>query len=486
MNRSVRIRLTGLAGLGGENKATIERYTGYSLEKEGNDWVVYDDDPALRAPQKDVLSLHSDGLSLGSASAIAEIASECLGFLNPAFEAVDQEKPSNISVSSNLGLISELEQARQFYFWEKTHHLAATLVGEVIPRMVKLGAKRVYPIRVNSEGFYSKIALAKISYLNRHHGLEIAQDKVLNERILEAALPSPIEPLQNLNALLFLSPYAFALPLERVGSALLFAPERTWQFPNILTSNIFDQIDSTNDVFGTNKLTFLFLGRETSWRLVRQFIQLAVASINNLLRYFSDPVNFLAENGEFDELRLIKAHSLLRLMIADVKAINATSSHHGKSRLTFQFIDKIANLIVEMQPTKAASRKREETLAAQHFYRAEIFDELITILGYHGRQKDRRLGDLLTKAISRVATTTRDDIQAVFKKAGEPDSNDRRIEYFRILRNLGHGTFLDRKQFEELFLKLNPVIPTEFTYLPWLVLLALGLAPDRVLSAGRA
>jgi hypothetical protein len=50
------------------------------------------------------------------------------------------------------------------------------------------------------------------------------------------------------------------------------------------------------------------------------------------------------------------------------------------------------------------------------------------------------------------------------------------------MESLGHGTFLEREQFEDLFLEMNPVIPTEYTYLPWMVLLALGLAPDRVLA----
>jgi hypothetical protein len=86
------------------------------------------------------------------------------------------------------------------------------------------------------------------------------------------------------------------------------------------------------------------------------------------------------------------------------------------------------------------------------------------------------------KVVSRIESKCKADIAAVFKKAGKKASDEDVVRYFRTLRNLGHGTYLNRDQFENLFLELNPVIPAEYTYLPWLILLALGLAPERMLG----
>jgi hypothetical protein len=226
----------------------------------------------------------------------------------------------------------------------------------------------------------------------------------------------------------------------------------------------------------------LFGKEDTSCRLTRQLIQLEFESLNRLMGYFTDPLNFLSQNGEFDELRLLKANSLLRLMIADVKAINMTGSFHAKSRLAFQFIDKMANLIVEINFPESTRRSSPERGGAERFYLPRIFDDLKDILGYHGRQKDRRLGSLLAKAVSRVSVSINEDIREVFAKAKKPVTDDALVAYFRTLRNLGHGTFLEREQFEGLFLKLNPVIPSEYAYLPWMVLLALGLEPKKLLA----
>lgn len=482
MSKKIRIRFSGLAALGTPNKQMIETMSGYSLFQDGNDWVVYDDDPRFNAPPTRYLDLHPDGIPL-QANSYAQAADDCIAYLNPTFEQKALSSPKDLKISNNLGPLSDLEYVRNAFFWGDTKILRQRMVAEIFPRMASLGAERVYPVTLDATAFYRAIALPKASYLNRKHGLVVARDKILNDRVLDAALPTPLDPLNSLDVLLFAPPYAIAIPLHRVGSELLFTTRRAWQFPTILTANAFDLMDSPIEPFSTNTLDAILFNEDVSRWIIGAYLNLAVLSINNMTNFLCNPLNFLDGNGEFDELRLLKANSLFRLLVADAKAINMTGSFHGKARLVFQFIDKLANLSVEMaHPGLVGQRRKLETDATDRFYNLNYFEELKKILRHHGRKQERKLGDALVKIVTRIESKCRADIAGVFKKVGRKMSDEDVVSYFRILRNLGHGTYLNRDQFEKLFLELNPVIPTEFTYLPWLTLLALGLAPERVLG----
>lgn len=480
---NVVIRLSKLAAMGAQNKASIEAMTGYELAPDGSDWVVYDTDPALRT-KRTFLSISSVGLRLKK-DTYEQVAAECVKYVHPVFEKKFTEKvPPTVSIAKNLGLISDLDEARNHFFWAKPKHLGKHLVDHVFPAMQRLGAIRVYPVSIEAEKYYQGIALTKISYLNQRHDLDIAKDKILNDRVLSAALPSPLEPLNALDSLLFAPPNAMAIPLHRVGSALLFTCNHTWHFPHILLSNIFDLLDSTEEPLSTNALMDIFNSKQLTKNVIQDYLSLAVEAINNLFSFLLNPLNFLGPHGELDELRQLKAHSLVRSLFADAKAINLTNSFHAKSRLTFQFIDKMANLILELSSDKELKRQKQiETRIACRFYSFEYFEKLKSILGYHGRQKGDALGKVLVGATSAIKRSCVNEVGAAYKRAGKsrPPTDDQVVAYFRVLRNLGHGTYLDREQFEKLFLEVNPVIPSEFVYLPWLTLLAVGLSPQKML-----
>src|SRR3990172_5747910 len=293
MSKTVRIRFVGLAALGNTSKEMIERRTGYTIHQDGNDWVVYDDDPQFKAPPKRILTILNKGLLLSSKS-YEKVADECLKFLHPVMEKQHPGRPpKELKISNNWGLVSDLDWACNYYFWTSPANLKSKMVTEVFPRMVALGAERVYPVVIDAEGYYGRIALTKISYVNRQHGLEIAKQKVLSEDVLRAALPSPIDPLNYLDALLFTSPYAFAIPLHRVGSTLFFTSTKVWSFPKTLTSNIFDFLDSTHEPFSTNKLNLVLLKNDLTWRHTQEYLDLAVSAINNITHFLSNPLNFL-------------------------------------------------------------------------------------------------------------------------------------------------------------------------------------------------
>jgi hypothetical protein len=96
------IRFVGLAKPSeGTNKAKLEELTGFTLHRDGSDWLVRGDDPVLLKGPADVLITKEEPWEL-EPTCYKQIAREySQGFLNPYFEKTLTAPKEKIPIYAN-------------------------------------------------------------------------------------------------------------------------------------------------------------------------------------------------------------------------------------------------------------------------------------------------------------------------------------------------------------------------------------------------
>lgn len=445
--------------------------------------IVAADDPGLSGAATTLLHLHPGGFAL-QGDRYERIAGEyAQSYLNRALESGPREKVS-VMLAKNLGLMGTFGNAAKLAFWADAAALPTKLVADVLPIMQNdLGATRVYPLRIDAELFQLQITLSKASYFNTTYGREEARKRILEERQLDSLLPTATDLSGFLDALIFLDPFAFALPLHRVGSALYFIAKNVWAFPIELRRNFFETAASELDPLGESQTMVVHREGEFGARLAGQFLSLSVVAVNRVVSWSFHPASFPDANGEKDHWRTLKILSLLRLMFADVLSINYSTSTHIKSRLAFQFLDKLASLLADVSPlfVNEGHKQQRDAKAFAYLLSPAAFNRVRSIIRFHAKPFGSDLAQWILKTHYRVEAELDQALAECFDRADEKISEGDRDKYFRVLRNLAHGTLLDRQQIEAVFLRVNPRLPNELSYWPWALLLAFSLAPEHFL-----
>jgi hypothetical protein len=302
-----------------------------------------------------------------------------------------------------------------------------------------------------------------------------AEDLTIDKRRFEGVLPSPFEPQELFNSLLISPPYLFGFVLSRPNSALVLIPEELKVFNHQLFRTLPDYL--TPDLGHLQaKGKRAVLDPKHARGLPNEFVEIAVDAVNSFWDYFTHPLMWTDEQGVFDELRALKAMSLARFLIADLTGIQRTSMSFARSRLMFEFFDKLAQLCVERANVKK-NRNNIESKWASHMLHTDMLDLVHRVFRYHFRKRRFKVFGVLADFALAVKQGISHDLKKMHAAAGLTPTPESIADSIRLIRNFAHGTFLSGGRFESQLLRINPTVPVDAQRLPWLYLLALALEP---------
>ena len=449
---------------------SLRNQTGYQFVRDGDDWIIPNDDPKLIAGPDPVLQTAGAPVPL-AADFFEKIAADFLSGYLSEIEAWRERNPPPpfLKVNDQFGVRSHLQEIHNIFFRADRRELAAALVGQILPFMHKsLGATYVAPLKISFRNQYGFLGLAKIEYLVKRFGIEKAV--ILNrENAMDSVLPAAPEVLSYVLGLLSFMPLSSTLPLDRLGSQLhFFRSNGPWLFPFEATRGIFE-------LWSSHALPMSEIGRPPFISLTgdenQQYFLLAVDAINSLLRFLNDPRNFADKTGEIDLLRFLKTQSGVHLMFADLLSINHTTSITLHARAAFSFMDKLSNL-------KAASPSSEPGIFRELFS-VKAGQVVAAILTEYGSKRHVGLG----RALGQCADTIFDGIHShLGRTLPAAHSEENRLDRIRVFRNTVHGTFLNAGEFEKTFASSSCTIPPQLVHLPLLYAWALALDPRQVLA----
>ncbi len=451
----------------------LQRETGYRLVREGNDWIIPDDDPKLVAGPDPLLQTATRPHSLG-ADSYKEVAAD---FLSSYLTEIEKWREINppppfVKVDGNYGIRSKLQEIHNLFFREDRRHLEGVLINQILPFMHRaMGAAYVVPLKISFRNQYGFLGFAKISYFVKEFGAETAVTLV-QENAMGSVLPAAPEVLSYVQGLLTFIPLTSTLLLDRMGSQLhFFSPRGPWLFPFEATRGIFE-------ISSSHGLPMSEIGRPPFIDLTgdenQQYFLLAVDAINSLLRFLNDPRNFADQSGEIDLLRFLKTQSGVHLMFADLLAINHTTSINLHARTAFAFMDKLSNLKA-MLP--ASPQKEDEIFKA--LFSARAGRVVAKVLSHYGSKRHQKLGKALKQCAENIFEGIHSHLSAALPRA---HSEQDRLDRIRIFRNTTHGTFLKAGQFEKAFASSSATIPPQLVHVPLLYAWALCLDPHQILT----
>lgn len=210
-----------------------------------------------------------------------------------------------------------------------------------------------------------------------------------------------------------------------------------------------------------------------------RFLRFVVTGVNRLMRFLNDPRNFLMSDGTVDLLRQLQAYSAVQLIFADINGINFSTMSHNRISYAMSVMDKLANLKVHVGQVTGSEAQLMISLASrsQQSNLKHLIYKSMQELGYEA------LYNSLCSMIDACYASLHQNLEDL----APGEKNDRkRLDRIRIQRNMRHGAFLSRNQFEQLFLQSSGMIAPVLGVIPFLLVLGLisdpagfvGFAPD--------
>lgn len=234
-------------GFADENVKNRERLigdaTGFVVRKLGNDFVIDSDDPALVRGFPNSVHITPQPWQL-SPDRYAEVAREYVrNFRSREFDGAPQAPPKNISIDSQYGIKSRLEEVKLRFFLTRNHVQENSLVEHVFPLFHgEWGLDQCFGVKVDAVRLQQRQSIQKIPLLISEFGPSRAEHMVTRVGALDSMLPKPTEALAYLDALITFGNYAIALPVHELGSALYFRSEGLCQFSSLGMENNFEQL----------------------------------------------------------------------------------------------------------------------------------------------------------------------------------------------------------------------------------------------------
>jgi hypothetical protein len=209
-----------------------------------------------------------------------------------------------------------------------------------------------------------------------------------------------------------------------------------------------------------------------------------VAVVNNVVRFVNDPRTFADIHGHVNFAVQVQAMCSLSLLFSDLQHMNASSRAYNRTKVSFSIIDKLANLRKELggdTNTESAVAMRLASLSQSKWVRK--------ILGQTITPSWPKIGDQLRIA-SRCFLHTHRHLHKEMGITASAESE--RLHRLQAYRNLSHGTFLRRQQFEKVFLTGTSAVPASLPTMSVILMIAFlcdprgflafrpYVAPDRV------
>ncbi len=471
------LRFRGLAkSSGGRSGGILSSITGYQVVRDGDDWVVPDDDPQLKKGPPPVLAAADKPTTLSKAK-YDDIAATFVNHnlnLNKEFEEFRKSHPITPNpVPLEYGVLSDFWRIRDAFFFSDTKRLHAVIRDDVLPFMHStLRAKSVWPVHVDARYQQSVLSLAKISHLVSLHGIQESQRLIFEQRAMGSILPSPLDVLTYPNGLLTFSPCSAAIPVSRLGADLYFLRDGLWKPPTVALQGLYGKAILGNRPIADSRRHLPLVVRSAD---VPRYFKLAIESVNLMMRFLNDPLSFRTDNDEVDNESVLMTHASVGFLFADLISLSHTESEYIRQRLAFSFLDKMANLKARW----SASGKGDDVAIFKRLLSLEFGELVAHICGTGAANVHRDLAKTIRDA---ALTVYRSVHEHVLKSLGKQADEDEIIEHLRTLRNCTHGAFLKGDKFQKSFFASDATIPPDVSNLPLFLTWAFTLNAKQVLE----
>ena len=472
MDPLVDIVLTDLAKHAYGLNQLFRTWFGIDLYTEGNNLVIKSKDAGKAFAERRTLRIHPRlTLVFGSErSHAATLAAQV-----PA--ALDQYRPAatdNIRIQGGFGHLSTMEEILTRVTLEQPCNLESCLADRLLPAMAKVyGARYVTGVSIDAEYQQACMSFIKIVMLSERYGVDEAKHLVKERNALAGALPHGMSVLSYVDVLTRFSPILFTLPVSRSGCTWHFQNEGVYWFSKAPGHGVVQQFMTDFSPLAESPHYIGLAGlKKPSEVWVSHLLQFVTDGINNFLCFLNDPRNFINPDGAVNFLKQIQAHSAAQLIFADVNALNYSTFAHNRISYAMSALDKLANL-------RASLGGSEE--AMQKFAALSQGDHLKNIIqGFTSEREYADVGKSLVDVVDRCYGEIHEHLAA--QSIDESDSETERLQRIWMQRNVRHGAFLKKEQFEKLFFEADGTIVATIGTLPFLLLIGLICDPKAFLG----
>lgn len=410
------------------------------------------------------------------ASRFGETAKRVSGFLSTELDKNLPPVPT-LHASEGYGLLSDLEQLRlKLFFAKPGEDLRRRLESDLFPFMVdRFGVSHVCVVRPNYTATQRRLTLLKMFWATQAFGAQSLQQKVMNERVLDSILPSPNEMLSWLEVFTTLAPVQLVLPIQLLGGYVVFFSDKIWTFPRAPVAGMLDNFLTSIPLATSNNdpvvQSVSFKNGDPS--RAHAYIQMAARFVNELVNYSTNMLNFLS-GQQLQGLRQVQFVSALGLMMSDIRSSNAIIGSYERMSFCLSAIDKLANIVA-----MSSTRTLDESKVFKQFFSGSNIRTLRRIVR-NAKGSNHPVQDEVLAVLPAHLLEVQ---QSVRKQMRGRSTEAERLDWLWSYRNLRHGTFLKRNQFERLFISAAGQAPAELADATRALVTSLAVAPADFLSA---
>lgn len=442
------------------------------LHTEGNSLVIKSKDARRAFAERPTLRIHPRiTLTPGSER------SHAANLAAPVPATLDQYRPptpNEVHLQGGFGHISTMEEILTLVTLEQPCNLETCLAERLLPAMTQVyGARYVTGISIDAEYQQACMSFIKIALLSERYGIDKAKALVQERNALAGALPHGMSLLAYVDVLTRFSPVLFSLPVSRSGCTWHFQNDSVYWFSKAPGHGVVQQFmtDFSPLAESTHYLGLPGLKKPNdTW--VLHLLQFVTDGVNNLLCFLNDPRNFINPDGTANFLKQIQAHSAVQLIFADVNALNYSTFAHNRISYAMSALDKLANLRASLGGGEETMQKFAALSQSYHLKHL--------ILAFTAGREYSDVG----RSIVDIVDICYDEIhghlatQSIDNSSGETE----RLRRIWMQRNVRHGTFLKKEQFEKLFFEADGTIVATIGTLPFLLLVGLISNPKGFLT----
>ncbi len=438
----------------------------------GANIVVAESDAARAFPFTGILAQHGQlELTPGNEIDIAQQMAAQIKVRQPDLGNIE------IKVVRDFGVLGDVAAARDRLAAAAPEDVVRELATNVIPLLRKIGATHVTTITVDMVRAQGMLSLTRIFCLSQKFGFAKAAEIIgagHKDRDIEplgGVLPSPVDLLSFIDALMRFPPVVLSLSMRRLDCSWQFQNRGMWAFPRPLCNGFLGEFSADLDPLAPRDLVSGLPGlRNMDEQNVWRYLNLITRGIDGLFGWLGDPRNFQNADGTVDLMRQLQGFSAIHLLFADLAAMQFSTDAHNRISFAMSALDKLANLRIEL-----GNATGPDKVAFGRLCCADQARHLVDIITRFCR--DRNYDELSAQLSTSVSRVYRELHEQISKQgAAYKASEQARVDRLWSQRNIRHGTFLRGQQFESLFLEASGKAARTLPSIPFV--LALGLICD--------
>jgi len=298
----------------------LRKIWGFRPVRDGDDVVVLDTDPALRAAPRDVLRIHGP-LSLKEANR-HKLAGKMIvwipGQANEFFDGLAETVTYSYEEDSAL---NRIYACRSRLATCQTQDVRTIVRDELLPFMVEMEVTEVYGVTVDIQHQGSIYTFSKFGLLIKEYGFHQVEQLVFERNALTGILPNALNVLWYVNTLTRLAPIAFTLAIERGDCAWHFVGPGAFAFqPSVRCEGLFHQFTEAISPVSERSVILPAASLPTLTKDGAHIVlEVAVNAVNSIAGFLNDLRNFIdADTKEVDFAKQVQAFGALDLLFADL------------------------------------------------------------------------------------------------------------------------------------------------------------------------